>query len=49
MFRAEPGAHATLSMRLSFSAVSVDQMSTGIARLAATLAEARARRRKKAA
>ena len=49
LFRAEPRAHTTLSFRLSFSAVAVDQMEEGIARLAKALDEARSTRRRVAA
>jgi 2-aminoadipate transaminase len=49
LFRAEPHQYSTLSMRLSFSAVPVDQMQEGIARLAAALFEARAASRPVAA
>jgi 2-aminoadipate transaminase len=49
MFRAEPEKHLTLAFRLSFSAVPIEQMQEGIARLAAALADARAARRPAAA
>ncbi len=49
LFRAEPHAHSTLAFRLSFSAVPVDQMQEGIARLASALTEARAAKRPAAA
>ncbi|MBK7864196.1 MAG: PLP-dependent aminotransferase family protein [Archangiaceae bacterium] len=49
MFRAEPQRHGRLSFRLSFSAVPIDQMQEGIARLAAALDEARAAKRPVAA
>lgn len=41
LFRAEPHAHSSLSMRLSFSAVPFEQMEEGVTRLGAALAEAR--------
>lgn len=48
LFRAEP-QQASLSFRLSFSSVPIDQMREGIARLTAALAEARAMKRPVAA
>jgi DNA-binding transcriptional MocR family regulator len=41
LFRPEPHLHATLALRLSFSAVPLERMRDGIQRLAAVLSEAR--------
>ncbi len=49
LFRAEPHLHSTLSFRLSFSAVPMDQMEEGVTRLAKALDEARAAKRPVAA
>jgi 2-aminoadipate transaminase len=49
MFRAEPRRHATLAMRLSFSALPLTKFEEGIKRLAWVLAEARSEKKRVAA